>query len=174
MPYLQSNDAFLNLLKMKLGLSILALFVMAHFRKSVAKGKHQTRVLICYVLLNNRYICKWKLHISKWLTSGNEGFALRFEDVYCKDATIWKGYDGNCRHRCASDDKCQYFSQWIQTSTWCQTYTSCTTQSTDTHTECAAESNGNLCPIETFEKISTFLNDLVNVVLPGIIRLECN
>ena len=77
----------------------------------------------------------------------------------------------NCRHRCASDDKCKYFSQWIQTSTWCQTYTSCNTQSTDTSTGCAAESNGNLCPIETFEKISTFLNDLVNVVLPGIIRI---
>ena len=100
-----------------------------------------------------------KLNISKWLPSVNEGFELRFEDVYCNDAFIWTGNDVNCQQRCASDDKCKYFSQWLQTSTYCQTYSSCTTQSTDKNKNCVVKSNGNSCPIKTFEKIGTFLND---------------
>ena len=103
-------------------------------------------------------------------------FVLRFKDKHCDDNTISDRGSDNCRGICASEDECKYFSQWLDPKVlgltgapWCKTYKSCTNQIPDTNWRCKPE-NADACPIKTFEKIGTFLNDLVNVVLLFLIR----
>ena len=105
------------------------------------------------------------------IVSDNVDFVLRFKDKHCDVTPKADHASDNCRHICASDNECKYFSQWadprelgLTGAPWCQTYKSCTNQIPDTNSRCKPE-NADACPLKTFEKIGTFLNCLVNVVL---------
>ena len=104
------------------------------------------------------------------IVSDNVDFAFRFKDKRCDDNTIERGFNDTCRHVCESNVECKYYSQWLYQEDsgplWCETYKSCATQSPDPNGVCVPDgANPKVCPIKTFEKIGTFLNNLVNVVL---------
>ena len=98
-------------------------------------------------------------------TLDNEGFRLLFNDVSCEDDHIHSGSKENCRDLCADDEKGKYYAIWKDDGyNFCETYTSCTKQKPDNNTNCSVPPR-NVCPIKTFVRKGTFLNDLVNVVL---------